>query len=114
MTDRPAPRRIDKPEEGMWAVRLRKGAVEVAARIYRCWHAPDEPENLMDRSYLVAEINGQQVDVDRVWTTRGRPIGQAEYEFLIARYRHAAWYEPEMPEAQPERRVDLNQLQPLF
>lgn len=102
-------RRIDAPRPGLWAVRLRSGAVEVAARIFwhRTEHEPGEPENIMDRSAILsAELNGELVPLEAVWLRRGRPITEAEFKFLVADRAWAAKHAPSLPEANPREPID--------
>ncbi len=100
------PRRIDKPEPGLWAVRLRSRAVEVGARIFWCEHEPGEPGNLLEQPFLDAEINGERVPPSRVWERRGRAITTAEYRWMIADRKWAAAHAPHEPAATPHQPVD--------
>lgn len=106
------PRQIDRPEPGLWAVRLRRGAVEVAARIFWCGHEPGDPDNELERPFLDAEINGDRVPPDEVWHRRGRVISPAEYRFLIADRTWARDHAPEDPAANPLQAVDLLTVKP--
>lgn len=125
MTWRVAPFRvIDRPRPGYWAVRVRKGAVEVGARIYwtACPHcaATIEPEsfppNVSERSpTLAAEINGEPATLDEVWLRRGRPLSEADYRFLLADRAWAAQHAPADPAANPREPVNwLTAPLPLF
>jgi hypothetical protein len=70
----------------------------------------------LDRSpVLQAQINGKSVHIDRVWTARSlRPISATEYAFRIGPLRQWAGSGPTMPEANPDRPVNLANLPPLF
>lgn len=68
-----APRRIDQPEE-CW-VRLRGPD--------KCWYGA----RIFTRfGVLVAEINGQEAEVEKVWTS-GTQINQREYHELLVTAR---------------------------
>lgn len=112
MTD---PVRIDIPQAGLYQVRLFKGAVFVAVRIwYGAPPDPDNPGELLDRSHRwMAERDGQPIDVFRVWPDcSNKRITEAEYRFLLARADHAEKYEPDSPFADPRRPVDLMKTKP--
>lgn len=109
-------RRVDQPQAGLYAVRMRKGAVEVAARItYEPLRDPETGEKLDRSYYFAAEINGepdpdpQPEPNDRVWRVYefGRRIERAEYDFLLADRAWAAEHAPELPEADPTKPIDL-------
>jgi hypothetical protein len=70
----------------------------------------------LDRSpVLRAQINGKPVPIDRVWTARSlRPIRATEYAFRIGPLQQWARSGPTMPEANPDRPVNLASLPPLF
>jgi hypothetical protein len=111
------PRNIDRPEPGFWMVRRVKGGVDVPARIFRetCTAEPGNDENRMERpAFLVAEILGETVPLERVWHARGRPIDAAEYRFQIADFEHAQAWRPHDPKHAPNARVDLSALPPLY
>lgn len=104
-----APRQVDRPEPGLWALRLAKGGVEVAARIFIA-HTTRDPisGDFIDRSpHLAAEINGKPADPYEVWTRRGRPIDDAEFRYLIDDREHARNHRPNDPEANPRKPVSL-------
>lgn len=114
---------ISEPRPGLWAVRLTKGGVEVAARIF--WTAcPDcgavvepgsWPPNIAERSpMLAAEINGEAVMLDAVWLRRGRAISEAEYRWLLADRAWAKEHRPDDPAADPMRAVDRLTVKPPF
>lgn len=86
------------------------GGREVGAAIVRhqTLFEPGNPSNLCDRSpFLVAYINGTEVPVEDVWTRRGRPISEKEYEFLIRDVDWARQHAPASSLAKPQERVDL-------
>jgi hypothetical protein len=105
---------MNRPEPGLWAIRLARGGAEVAARIFWRDHQAGNPEKKLFLPELVAEINGQAVELDRVWHTRGRAIDQAEYDFLIADRKWAKEHAPEDPAANPYQPVDLLTVKPPF
>jgi hypothetical protein len=87
-------------------VKLRSGAVEVAARIFWCDHEPGEPENKLERPFLDAEINAERVPPSWVWERRGRAITEADYRYLIALGKWAREHAPHEPAANPREAVD--------
>jgi DNA polymerase I len=109
-----AARVMHKPEPGMWALRLAKGGVEVAARIFWIDHEPGLPENLLDQPFLDAEINGERVHPDRVWHSKIRAIDRAEYDFLVADRKWAKEHAPHDPAANPYQPVDPMTVKPPF
>ncbi len=100
---------------GYWRLRLVKGGPLVAACI-RWVHTvaePDDPENDMadTRSpFLAAFVNDKPVELDRVWHSKGEPIDEPTYRFMVA---EAAWtteYAPLEPAARPTEPVNLRQI----
>jgi len=111
------PRAIDRPEPGFWMIRLVPGGPMVPARIFRhtTTHEPGNPDNVMDRpSILYAEILDELVRLDRVWLRRGRPIDEAEHQFQMRDFAHAAYHRPADPKAAPKKRVDLTAVPPVY
>lgn len=103
------PIRPDVPVAGYYRMRLRKGGMHVAVRI---WYGPPlDPETgeEMDRSWrFQAEINGRYDEIDRVWPTcAGDPIDEAEARYLIERQRWGEANAPDSPQANPHRKVNL-------
>lgn len=75
----------DTPIEGYYRLRLARGAVWSAVRI---WHGPPlDPDTgeEMDRSWRwQATINGALVEIDRVWPRCAADrIDQREHDYLI-------------------------------
>lgn len=117
-----------RPQPGFYVMRLKRGAPLIAALIYQlCPFVvpqptaadgphPDDWCRPRDRSgYYGAQIDGKRADLDRVWFARSlRPVRRDEYEFRIGPLRQWARANPDMPEARPERTVDLAALRPLF
>lgn len=101
------------PEEGFFAVRLVKKGVECGAKLVlrgETWTA-----------YVNEELTGTSNDnavpgvygpIERVWLF-GRRIDQAEYYFLIARYRHAKEHDPESVFANPDRPINFRLMKPI-
>jgi hypothetical protein len=122
------PRVLLQPQPGFYVMRLRRGAPLVSALIYQLCPMvvpqptavdgphPDDWCRPLDRSPRYgALIDGERVAVDRVWTARSlRPVSPAEYAFRIGPLRRWARAYPVMPEARPERPVDLTALPSLF
>jgi hypothetical protein len=123
-----SPRVLSRPQPGFYVMRLRAGAPLVPAVIYRlCPMVIPQPATVsgphpadwcrpLDRSpRYEARINGQRVDVDRVWTARSlRAVSLEEFRFRMGPLRRWARQALGAPEIHPEMRVDLNRLPPLF
>jgi hypothetical protein len=62
-----------------------------------------------------ALIDGRPSPIERVWMARAlRPISGAEYAFRMGPLRRWARAHPGMPEASPDKPVDLVRLPSLF
>ena len=123
-----AARILIRPKPGFYVMRLRSGAPLVPAIIYRlCPMVIPEPTNVagphpsewcrpLDRSPRYdARLDGQRVDIDRVWTARSlRRVSREEFEFRIGPLRRWARQNSSAPEARPHRPVDLDVIPPLF
>ena len=107
-------RDISRPEPGFFKLKMVRGGAFVPCRIFL--PCPIDPEfgHPTDRSrHLAAEIDGADVNVDRVWTS-GERIGAAEFQFLSD---DAAWcrdHAPAEPRANPKSAVDVRKTQPVF
>ena len=109
----------DKPEEGYYALKLVKGGPEVAACIFRvpatgpehalyAWHAMADDEQLG-----ITHEDPQLADgVQQVWLF-GRRVSQQEYDFMLARARHAKLHDPQSPWANPRKPLDLKSIPPI-
>jgi hypothetical protein len=110
-----APRVVSRPRPGWFRLRLVKGGVWCAARIWLATDAADPltGEALERPAVLLAEVGDQPCDVDRVWLS-GREISEAEYHYL----RDAAAWDranaPASPAANPREAISLNDLPSLF
>jgi hypothetical protein len=125
---RPAARVLIRPQPGFYVMRMRSGAPLVPAIIYQLCPMvipqlttiagphPDEWCRPLDRSPCwEARLDGQRVDIDRVWTARSlRPVSRAEFEFRNRPLRRWVRENPSAPEARPHRAVDLSAIPPLF
>lgn len=100
--------RVDRPIPGWYRRRLVKGGPWVGARIW--FGPPFDPvtREPLDRSHaLRCEVNGEQVDVYDAWTwLAGEPITETEFRYLEALREHAIAHEPDLPAANPRRRID--------
>ena len=117
-----------RPLPGFYVTRWRRGTPLVPALICQlCPMVIPQPTTVdgpnpaewcrpLDRSpRFGALIDGKPVAIDRVWTSRSlRPVSREEYAFRIGPLRRWARANPGMPEARPERPVDLAALPPLF
>jgi hypothetical protein len=81
-------------------------------------NGPDPAEwcrPLVERRRLGALINGEPTEVHRVWMARSlRLTSPQEYAFRIGPLRQWARANPVMPEAHPDKRIDLSVLPPLY
>ena len=124
-------RAINSPEPGFFKRRKSGVDADTGERWYGCWVAciiyrpcPIEfnPETFqwVDRFYhLVALENGKPINVDWIWTggrrLEGEPREQlGRYEFLLDDRAWAVVNAPHLPEANPERAVDVGELDPIF
>lgn len=108
---------IKQPGTGYWMMRAVKGGPEVPASIQweRTEHEPGEPGNLMDRSpVLTARIAGDIVSWDRVWNWTKREIGRAEHDYRLADMAWAKANRPDLPIANPRKKLDLMQAEIPF
>jgi hypothetical protein len=115
-------RSVDRPQPGLYAVRLAKGAVELGAEIRFAPTAdPDFPDNAMDRSPLWAALVDGQPDPDAspspsdtCWNVYlyGRRIDEAEYRFLMATTDWHRSHTSDSPHVSPTKKIDLNRLDP--
>jgi hypothetical protein len=112
--DRSDQRNPDAPECGFYAIKLVKKGVECAARI----QGPPTHFNLW-----FAEVNGdlygsphddpQLADgVQTVWL-RGKRITEAEYDYLLERYRHFKQHDPSDPRGDPFKPVNRRLMPPI-
>jgi hypothetical protein len=118
-----------EPMAGLYAMRLTKGGLPVAVRI---WYGPaiiDGEEQDRGHDWRV-EIDGETdkiesdtsgyccrvaLDVHSVWPfCARRPILENEYRFLQKRARWAREHAPHHPAARPRERVDVRSLKPAF
>lgn len=126
---------ITRPQIGFYKAKLVKGGPDLPARIYRpCPCVLPEPEWDIDpwgRAHpvdwmtparmhyrpLEAEIDGEPVPVERVWTG-GRPISYREWKYLTDAAGWDRAHDPEAPMANPRKPVDhqaqLRRIDPIF
>lgn len=98
----------DTPVAGYYRTRLRSGAIRVGVRI---WHGPPlDPVTgeELDRSHRwQAQVNGDYVELDRVWPKcADDPIDAAEYHYLGTVQALAQQRAPDSPYANPTRRIN--------
>lgn len=108
-----APRQVDQPQAGQYAMRLVRGGVEVGAEIVLHpdgrWQAiidgtPQEPAHTDP---------AQAAGVFRIWHG-ARRIPSHEHAYLLARGQWARSHAPDHPAADPTQRVRLSDLPPVF
>jgi hypothetical protein len=109
-------------------MRLRRGAPLVSALIFQlCPMVIPQPTAVngpnpedwcrpLDRAPRNgALIDGKPAAVERVWAARSlRAVSPEEYAFRVGPLRRWAQANPTMPEATPDRPVDLSLLPSLF
>lgn len=99
----------DVPTAGLYRMRLVKGAVWSAIRIW--FGPPHDPVTgeEMDRSHRwQASINGKTIDhITRVWPRVAEDsIDQAEYDRLMALQKWSEQHDPDGPFSNPAEPVD--------
>lgn len=98
----------DEPQDGFYRMRLVRGGPLVGVRIW--FGAPLEPwtREEMDRGpRWNAEVNGDWIEVDRVWPQcAGDRIDGREYEFLKQRTQWARRNDGYDAMANPRRRTN--------
>lgn len=107
---------------GLYAVRMRKGAVEVACKVAYGPARDPLTSELLDRSPMwsiwINKPDTEEPDycspAVRPYMLIGRPLSEQDYRFLLADRQWASEFEPSSPEANPTRRVDLATLQSPF
>lgn len=107
---------IHLPEAGYYRTKMVRGGPWCAVFI---WHGPTpDPETgePLDRSpHWQATVNGAEIDVWNVWPfVSDKRIEREEYDYLMALSKHAKTHAPEMPEAEPTKRIDFNRTKPVF
>lgn len=110
-------RAISPPGTGYWLMKAVKGGPEVPASIQweRTECEPGEPDNQMDRSpILTARIASKIVAWDRVWNWTKREIPRADHDFRMADMIWAKQYRPDLPIANPTKKLDLMQAEIPF
>ena len=98
----------EEPREGLYRLRLRRGAMHSAIRLwYGPPHDPDTGE-VMDRSWRwQATAHGRPIDFDRVWPVcEADPIDQAEYDYLLELEDWGRKHDPNGPHANRHKPVD--------
>ena len=111
------PRDMSRPQTGTWATRMTKGGPIVAAaiRVIQTTHLPDDPSVLLERGpFLQAFLDGEEVPLSSVWLRRLEPITEAEYEYRLRVSRWAREHKPDAPEANPQQKVDIGAMPPLY
>ncbi|MFD2207186.1 hypothetical protein [Kiloniella antarctica] len=108
-------RDIGNPQPGYFKTRLVKNGPWVAARIWRECECtigggiPHISRPSCDRAgWLMAEANGVEADPFKVWINTS--ITKEEFEYFTATKQWAEESAPFMPEANPRKAVDLNEL----
>lgn len=110
-------RQVDRPEPGVWLIRVYKdGPLVPAAIFYPCpWIEPGRnvsdahPNDWgrpADRSrHLRGMVNGLPADPVRIWTSRNDQSDTMDYQVRVAIADWARIYDPESPEANPYKPI---------
>ena len=103
------PNRVDRPVPGWYRRRLVKGGPWVPVLLFvPCPLDPHTGEPLDRPRHPLCLIADDPADAMEQWSwVAGQPISRAEYLYLMAVRAHAIAHEPEMPEANPRRPIDL-------
>lgn len=99
----------DSPIAGHYEMKMVRGGMICGIRIWNGPpHDPVTGEEL-DRSWRwQAEVNGDRVEIERVWPKCGpAPISPERYAEYVARARHAQDFDPLTPQANPRRQIDF-------
>lgn len=90
--------RPDQPRAGFYQTRLCKGGIWVPVHL---WQEGEAWRALIDGEPYTGN------DIYHVWVwCMDRPIAESEYNYLLARGRHAKRWTPDQPAADPRRPVD--------
>jgi hypothetical protein len=117
-----------RPLPGFYVLRLRRGAPCVPALIHQLCpmvvpqptviRGPDPNDwcrPVVCSPRFGALVDGKPSPIERVWMACSlRPISPEEYAFRIGPLRRWARVHPGMPEASPDKPVDLDALASLF
>jgi len=100
----------DVPEAGFYRMRLRQGAMFSAVCIWL--GAPVDPatgEEVPERGERwQASMNNEPVPIDHVWPRCAKhPITKAEHDYMLSRQAWGRDVDPDGPDANPQRPVDL-------
>lgn len=107
-------------EPGYYMVRARKGFPPLPAKIWWSDHEPGNPDNLLERPVLMAEVAGDDADPIGVHAAIEGPLRsidnlsiEATYRFRLDEIRWARAHASTDPAARHQRRVDLTFLDPI-
>lgn len=110
----------DMIQPGYFMVRARKGYPPLPAKIWWSEHEPGNPENILERPALMAEVAGDGADpigvhavIEDELRSRGNLSIEATYRFLVDEIRWARAHATTDPAARHQRRVDLTFLDPI-
>jgi len=116
-TSAKTPPRIDQPVVGFYRMKLGRRCPWVPVRFQ--FGPPPDPETgePLDRSWRwQAFVCGNLADDPfDIWTRCcGQPITRAEYRYMIDLGRYAVKYDPGLPQAAPDKPIDLHAMRPLY
>lgn len=98
----------DDPQCGWFKVRLTKGGVLVAARVF-VHQLVDQDGALVDQERLVCQLGADFVDPLDAWTLiLNRPIPRSEYQYQAELFAWSTRYQPGAPQARPHQAVDFS------
>lgn len=98
----------DRPVAGFYEIKMVRGGMLAGVRI---WHGPPHDpvtDEELDRSWRwQAEVNGDRVEIDRVWPKCApTPISPTRYAEYVARTRRALETDPLSALADPRKPID--------
>jgi hypothetical protein len=104
--------RVDIPIAGHYRVRLIKGGPWLPLHIWQGFPIDPETGEELERGWIWrAQLIDGEVPIWNHWPMcAGSQIPEAEYRWMLATCRHAAAYDPMMPEAAPRSKIDLSTL----
>jgi hypothetical protein len=106
----------DEPVAGFYRMRMRMGGVPVGIRIW--FGPPHDPVTgeVLDRGWRwQVHINGEMIDIERVWPVCARQvITEIEYERHCVKQKWARQHVPDDALAQPRKSIDHLQTPMMF
>lgn len=97
----------EDPECGWFKRKLVKNGPFTPCRIWLEAEIDEATGELLAPEELLCEVNGARADAEDQWPWLcSNPISEAEFNYMEALRRHAAWHEPDHPMANPRKPID--------